>query len=157
MEWTVEWCDKISHKSPNSWLKSDGNCLILCEKVWYYVGRKEGDLEEEWGVLEQSADIASMAPDDEILAEIYALQSELLQQMAINRGRIAPLLENVMKDLPQQRKEAQSRAEGTQIAKDWILVSHQSFTFHVYKQHLPFLRFESSNLSSKQELCPTKP
>lgn len=64
-----------------------------------------------------------MAPDDEILAEIFALQSELLQEMAINRARLAPLLQDVIRALPRQRADAEQRAEGTQVAKDWIMVS----------------------------------
>jgi hypothetical protein len=42
-------------------------------------------VEEQWQQLGESVDVLALAPDDELLAETMALQSELLQQMLVNR------------------------------------------------------------------------
>ena len=48
-------------------------------------GPSDGTLEDQWGQLRDSVDVLALAPDDELLAETMALQSELLQQMLVNR------------------------------------------------------------------------
>lgn len=63
-----------------------------------------------------------MAPDDEILAEMFALQSELLQQMAINRSHAAPLLLAALEDIPRQLEAASQRRHGVDVAKAWATV-----------------------------------
>ena len=42
--------------------------------------------------------------------------------MAINRRRSVPILQHVVKDLERQRTAAEVRQEGTEVAKNWILV-----------------------------------
>jgi hypothetical protein len=44
-------------------------------------GGPDGTLEEQWRQLDAGADVLSLAPDDEVLAELLALQSELIQQV----------------------------------------------------------------------------
>ncbi len=46
-------------------------------------GGPEEGLDEQWGVLESQSALISAAPDDEIMGEIMALQSELLQQVSL--------------------------------------------------------------------------
>ena len=41
----------------------------------------ESSIEQQWSMLDNSCDLLSVAPDDEVLAEILALQSELAQQV----------------------------------------------------------------------------
>ena len=41
----------------------------------------EGGLEQQWPQLDNACDLLAVAPDDEILAELLALQSELAQQV----------------------------------------------------------------------------
>ena len=96
--------------------------IWIIQPCFYHTGPAEGDLQAQWKQLDDSAAILAMAPDDEILAEIYALQSELIQQMAINRRRSVPILQHVVKDLARQRTAAEVRQEGTEVAKNWILV-----------------------------------
>ncbi|GIL93860.1 hypothetical protein Vretimale_223 [Volvox reticuliferus] len=74
-------------------------------------GGPEGNLDLQWTQLDAAADIMAMAPDDEVLAELVALQSELVQQVAINRSRVAALMETVLADLPNQRSVNQQHAE----------------------------------------------
>ncbi|GFR51514.1 hypothetical protein Agub_g13929 [Astrephomene gubernaculifera] len=74
-------------------------------------GGPEGTLEEQWAQLDAAADVMSMAPDDEVLAELLALQSELVQQVAINRSRVSKVMDAVVSDLPLQRAANQQRAE----------------------------------------------
>lgn len=45
------------------------------------VGDPEGSLDDQWQQLGQGADVLATAPDDEVLAEILALQSERMQQV----------------------------------------------------------------------------
>ena len=52
-------------------------------------GPGDGTLEDQWVQLGDSKDVLALAPDDELLAETMALQSELLQQMLVNRRCIS--------------------------------------------------------------------
>ena len=87
-----------------------------------FAGPEEGDLESQWQQLAEAADLLALAPDDEVLAEMLALHSELLQQMVVNRARTATLLQSVLQDLPRQREEAAQREQGIEVAKTWIAV-----------------------------------
>lgn len=86
-------------------------------------GGEEGSLEEQWQRLADSAELLAMAPDDEISAEMLALQAELLQQMAVNRTRSAALLATVIQDLPRQEQAAAERKQGIEIARACFSVS----------------------------------
>ena len=44
-------------------------------------GGQEGSLEDQWQQMGVAVDVLATAPDDEVLAEILALQSELAQQV----------------------------------------------------------------------------
>jgi len=59
--------------------------LSLCESKFMLAGPAEGGLEDQWEQLREAVDVMALAPDDELLAETMALQSELLQQMLVNR------------------------------------------------------------------------
>lgn len=59
------------------------------------------------------------APQDEVTAEMLALQAELASTMAVNRGRIWAALQNLMADLPTQEKERRKRLEEESIVKSW--------------------------------------
>lgn len=65
------------------------------------------------------------APDDEILAEILALQSELLQQSIVNRQRLAAVLQQVPEEAARQAAASQQRTEWAETAKACQLVGHQ--------------------------------
>lgn len=67
----------------------------------------EGALDEQWQLLDSSAPLLAVAPDDEVLAELLALQGELLHQQVVNRARVAVLLERVLSDAPQQAAAAE--------------------------------------------------
>lgn len=62
-----------------------------------------------------------MAPDDEIVAELLALQSELVQQSAINRSRVAGVLALALQDMP-----AQAEAAATRKAQEAAIVAYQA-------------------------------
>lgn len=83
-------------------------------------------MEKQWGdiwvELADAAKLLALAPDDELLAEILALQSELLQQMAVNQERSAAILEAALQDVPNQLEAASQRQLGVQVAKAWIAV-----------------------------------
>lgn len=80
-------------------------------------------MERQWKQLEQAAEIISMAPDDEVSAEMLAVQYELLQQLAINRSCAARLLQTVVQDTPRQLLLAEERVKGTETARTWSSVS----------------------------------
>jgi len=44
-------------------------------------GQHEGSLEQQWEQLASASEDLAAAPDDEVLAEILAVQAELLQQV----------------------------------------------------------------------------
>ncbi|KXZ51810.1 hypothetical protein GPECTOR_11g251 [Gonium pectorale] len=83
-------------------------------------GGPEGPLEEQWSLLDAASDVMSMAPDDEVLAELLALQSELVQQVAINRARAAAVLEAVVADIPNQRAVNAQRAEWEDLIRNYL-------------------------------------
>lgn len=76
-----------------------------------------------WRNLDTVSDLLALAPEDEILAEMLALHSELLQQIAINRSRTAKLLQLSLEDVPNQLKASSQRQLGVDFAKAWIAVS----------------------------------
>ncbi|KAG1679166.1 hypothetical protein FOA52_000522 [Chlamydomonas sp. UWO 241] len=73
-------------------------------------GHTDGDAEQQWAMLEEGAELLSAAPDDEVLAELLAVQSELVQQMAINRHRAAGFLLRALEDVPRQATVCEERA-----------------------------------------------
>lgn len=44
-------------------------------------GAPEGATEQQWQQLDGVSDLLALAPDDEVLAELLALQGELAQQV----------------------------------------------------------------------------
>lgn len=64
-------------------------------------------MEEQWQQLDHAKDIGVLesAPDDEIMADIVACQSELLQQSATNRVRLKKTLEEMLEQRPSLMKE----------------------------------------------------
>ena len=96
----------------------------LCMECCYYLatGPAEGKLEEVWGSLNSAAELLAIAPDDELLAEAFALQSELLQQLAINRAQAAQVLKLALQDIGTQLKAASQKQLGVEVAKAWIAV-----------------------------------
>lgn len=73
-------------KGPAGTLRQDLSDLPVAAAVAALcsAGPAEGSLQEQWPALEASADLLCAAPDDEILAEILALQSELVQQVGVS-------------------------------------------------------------------------
>ncbi|GBF95805.1 hypothetical protein Rsub_08241 [Raphidocelis subcapitata] len=69
-------------------------------------GGPPGALDEQWARLDAAAPVVAVAPDDEVLAELLALQGELLQQMAANRARVADVVARALEDAPAQREVA---------------------------------------------------
>lgn len=86
-----------------------------------FSGRLESSLDEQWRRLDESAEVMAMAPDDEIVAELLALQSELVQQSAINRSRVAGVLALALQDMP-----AQAEAASTRRAQEAAIVAYQA-------------------------------
>ncbi|KAK9811508.1 hypothetical protein WJX72_005018 [[Myrmecia] bisecta] len=83
-------------------------------------GPVEQGPEEQWQQLQDSAALLAAAPDDEILGEILALQSELMQQSAINRGRLEGVLQRAMEDRQRQAAFAEERADAADFVKAYI-------------------------------------
>jgi hypothetical protein len=69
-------------------------------------------LEQVQETRDQSEPLLAVAPDDEVLGEILALQAELVQQVAQNRGAVGNMLQSMLEDLPRQREAAKRRKEG---------------------------------------------
>eukprot|EP00775_Hariotina_reticulata_P002584 gene2584-2886_t len=84
---------------------------------------QEGPLEAQWQQLDEAADELALAPDDEVLAELLTLQGELLQQVAINRSRLALVLQAALDDIPAQRAAAAERASWEGDMLDYLTVS----------------------------------
>ena len=57
------------------------NAVVAAVAGCVAAGAAEGPTEEQWPVLDGATDLLAMAPDDEILAELLAVQSELVQQV----------------------------------------------------------------------------
>lgn len=85
-------------------------------------GSKEKGLEDVWQELSETGGLLALAPDDEVMAEMLALQAELLQQVAVNRSRTASLLQLALQDVPNQLRAASQKQLGVDIAKAWIAV-----------------------------------
>ena len=68
------------------------------------------------------AESLGMAPEDEVLGEILALQSELARQVCLNRTAAAELLSAALKDVPKQQAEARNRAEAERDMDDYVQV-----------------------------------
>ncbi|KAG2423308.1 hypothetical protein HXX76_015455 [Chlamydomonas incerta] len=84
-------------------------------------GGAEGDLAAQWAQLDAGSDVLGLAPDDEVLAEMLALQSELAQQAAINRARAAAVLRAALADIGNQRALAAQRAEWEDLIRGYLL------------------------------------
>lgn len=106
--------------------------LILCLLILFFIdtfffdtfsftGRPDCNLDEQWQRLDEAAEVMASAPDDEIVAELLALQSELVQQSAINRARVAGVLALVLRDMP-----AQAEAAATRRAQEGAIVAYQA-------------------------------
>ena len=72
--------------------------------------------------MEAQPHLLAAAPEDEVLAEMLALQNELLQQAAINRTRLVPALAGVLAEAPGRRLAAEARAVEEQEVKAWVQV-----------------------------------
>lgn len=89
----------------------------------------EGSLDQQWAVLDSSADVLALAPDDEVLAELLTLQGELLQQMAINRARLGVVLQSAMDDVPNQQAAQAERATWEADVVSYMTVSETACTY----------------------------
>jgi hypothetical protein len=58
-------------------------------------------------------------PQDEVTAEMVALQAELATVMAINRARLLSAMKNVLNDLPRQAEERTIRVKEEEDVKAW--------------------------------------
>lgn len=66
--------------------------------------------------------LLAAAPEDEVLAEMLALQNELVQQAAANRARLVPALAGVLGELGPRAAAAAQRAAEEEEVKAWITV-----------------------------------
>ncbi len=66
--------------------------------------------------------LLAAAPEDEVLAEMLALQNELVQQAAANRARLVPALAGVLGELDARAAAAAQRAAEEAEVKAWIVV-----------------------------------
>eukprot|EP00798_Chlamydomonas_sp_ICE-L_P014429 gene14429-20435_t len=80
----------------------------------------EGSTEEQWPILDKCSDIIAIAPDDEILAEMLALQSELAQQVAINRRRAAQVMLTAVQAVPAQKESAKQIRSMEEELKSYV-------------------------------------
>ena len=62
----------------------DGSCVVLIQShhhqrhdLSWFAGPPEQSIEEEWQKLQEHPDILAAAPDDEVLAEMLAVQVSL--------------------------------------------------------------------------------
>ncbi|BDA44710.1 probable peregrin at C-terminar half [Coccomyxa sp. Obi] len=83
-------------------------------------GGQEGSLEDQWQLLGTAADVLTTAPDDEILAEMLALQSELTQQVAVNRSRLGVVLERLLPDIERQKEATEQQERDIEFAKAYF-------------------------------------
>ncbi|KAL4435851.1 hypothetical protein ABPG77_000613 [Micractinium sp. CCAP 211/92] len=65
--------------------------------------------------------LLAAAPEDEVLAEMLALQNELVQQAAANRARLVPALAGVLGELEARAAAAAQRAAEEAEVKAWIV------------------------------------
>lgn len=82
-------------------------------------GPHEGGLEEQWEQLAAAGSDLAAAPDDEVLAEMLALQGELLQQAAVNRARLRGVVASLLEDAPRQHEAALRRKSGIEFARQY--------------------------------------
>ena len=87
-------------------------------------GEPDAPAPEQWAAcVAPCSHLLAAAPEDEVLAEMLALQNELMQQAAVNRARLAPALQGVAASLDAQAAAAQERAQEEADVKAWIQVS----------------------------------
>ncbi|EFN53262.1 hypothetical protein CHLNCDRAFT_58651 [Chlorella variabilis] len=85
-------------------------------------GEPDAPAAEQWrGSVERCPGLLAAAPEDEVLAEMLALQSELMQQAAINRARLVPALAGVLAEAEERRAAAAQRVAEEEEVKAWIL------------------------------------
>lgn len=79
---------------------------------------------EQWAraVGPPGSALLAAAPEDEVLAEMLALQNELVQQAAANRARLVPALAGVLGELEARAAAAAQRAAEEAEVKAWIVV-----------------------------------
>ncbi|KAL4458738.1 hypothetical protein ABPG75_013603 [Micractinium tetrahymenae] len=65
--------------------------------------------------------LLAAAPEDEVLAEMLALQNELVQQAAANRARLVPALAGVLGELEARASASAQRAAEEEEVKGWIM------------------------------------
>ncbi|KAL0036723.1 hypothetical protein WJX79_007552 [Trebouxia sp. C0005] len=113
---------KSSHKSspvPQSEVRKDQAALAVAAAI--AEGPPEQSIEEEWQKLQEHPDILAAAPDDEVLAEMLAVQAELLQQEIINRHRMSVAIQRLVADLPLQAAAAEERMFMAEYVKGYQL------------------------------------
>lgn len=113
---------KSSHKSspvPQSEVRKDQAALAVAAAI--AEGPPEQSIEEEWQKLQEHPDILAAAPDDEVLAEMLAVQAELLQQEIINRHRMSVAVQRLLEDLPHQAAAAEERMFMAEYVKGYQL------------------------------------
>ncbi|KAL0021383.1 hypothetical protein WJX77_010282 [Trebouxia sp. C0004] len=113
---------KSSHKSspvPQSEVRKDQAALAVAAAI--AEGPPEQSIEEEWQKLQEHPDTLAAAPDDEVLAEMLAVQAELLQQEIINRHRMSVAVQRLLDDLPHQAAAAEERMFMAEYVKGYQL------------------------------------
>jgi len=63
--------------------------------------------------------LLAAVPQDEVTAEMVALQAELATVMAVNRARLLYAMKNVLNDLPRQAEERSVRVKEEEDVKAW--------------------------------------
>ncbi|PSC71102.1 peregrin isoform X2 [Micractinium conductrix] len=79
---------------------------------------------EQWAITVApliNPPLMAAAPEDEVLAELLALQNELMAQAAANRARLLPALQGVLGELETRAATAERRAAEEEEVKAWIM------------------------------------
>jgi len=101
----------VEHPERESGVAPDSSQVL--RSVWECISRGTDEGASWEPPVESVREMLADAPDDEVAGEILALQSELLQQMVINRRRTTKLLQKALQSIPQQLEEStwQAKAE----------------------------------------------
>lgn len=70
----------------------------------------------------QDLSLISAAPQDEVAAEILAVQAELVSVMASNRARLLKVMQAALEDIPLQLKQYDTIVAEVEFAKRWFEV-----------------------------------
>lgn len=107
-------------------------------------GEEEGPMDVQWDVATRDMGLLAAAPQDEIAAEMLALQAELASVAAVNRMRLVPAVCAMLKDLSQQHAAAEVRLKEEQYIKSWVMVRsayHSKPSITLSCSGMPSIRF----------------